>query len=51
MGPFPPSNSHVYILVYVYILACVYNVTKWVEGIACVPKDAQTVSNFEKKYF
>lgn len=46
-GPFPSSNSHVYILV------CVYNVIKWVEGIACVPKDAQAVSNFKlkKKWF
>lgn len=34
MGPFPTSNSNVYILV------CVDFITKWVEAITCVANDA-----------
>lgn len=43
MDPFPPSNSHVYILVHVDY------VTKWVEVVACVANNAQIVFNFLKK--
>lgn len=45
MVPFPPCNSHVYILVYMdYII-------KWVETISYVANDAQTFSNFKKIMF
>lgn len=42
MGPFPPSNYNVYILVYVDY------VTKWVKVITYATNDAQIVSNFLK---
>jgi len=43
MGPFLSSYSNLYILV------CVYYVTKWVEATACIANDALTVVNFLKK--
>lgn len=43
MGSFPPSNSHLYILV------CVDYVIKWVKVIACVYNDVYNVINFLKK--
>ncbi|XP_019416042.1 PREDICTED: uncharacterized protein LOC109327378 [Lupinus angustifolius] len=43
MGPFPPSCSHVYILV------AVDYVSKWVEAVAAQKDDAKTVVKFLKR--
>lgn len=43
MDPFPPSNSYIYIFVYVNY------VTKWLEAIACITNDAHIDINFLKK--
>ncbi|CAL0312853.1 unnamed protein product [Lupinus luteus] len=43
MGPFPPSCSHVYILV------AVDYVSKWIEAVATQKDDAKTVVKFLKK--
>ena len=43
MGPFPPSNSNIYIL-----LAVDY-VSKWVEAVALLSNDAKVVVKFLKK--
>ncbi|MCI60533.1 protein NYNRIN-like, partial [Trifolium medium] len=45
MGPFPPSNSNLHIVVFVDY------VTKWVEAQACKANDAKTIVNFLKKNF
>lgn len=42
MGPFPKSNSNLYVLV------CVDYVTKWVEAVTCSSNDACIVTNFFK---
>ena len=42
MGPFPKSNSNLYVLV------CVDYVTKWVEAVTCSSNDAYIVTNFFK---
>ena len=43
MGPFPPSFGNL------YILLAVNYVSKWVEAIACLKNDANTVVSFLKK--
>ena len=42
MGPFPPSNG------FIYILLAVDYVSKWVEAIPTRKDDSQTVSRFVK---
>lgn len=45
MGPFPPSNGHLFILVVVEY------VFKWVEAISCLISDAKVVTKFLLKIF
>ena len=44
MGPFPPSLGNL------YILLVVDYVSKWVEAIACLRNDANTIVGFKETY-